>query len=319
MLPALEVLSVTERPRIAFMGTPVFAVPLLEVCHELGEIVLVVTQPDRPKGRSREPQPPPVKAWAQARGLTVLQPEKLKATRFHEELARFAPDVAVVAAYGRILPPEMLAVPARGCLNIHGSLLPKYRGAAPIQWAVANAELETGVCLMEMEAGLDTGPVIACRATPIGPDDTGGSMHDKLSLLGAQLLRSELLPFLAGERRSTPQDASKATVAPMIKKEDGRLAFHLSARLAEARVRGFTPWPGVFVLVDGRLLKVLKAKIAQGRGEPGVVLAALPSGIEVACAEGSLLLLEIQPEGKRPMSAAQFLAGHPLVPGTRMA
>jgi methionyl-tRNA formyltransferase len=310
---------VTLRSRIAFMGTPAFAVPALEACHALGEVVLVVTQPDRPKGRSHEPQPPPVKAWAQAHGLAVRQPEKLKATRFHEELARFAPDVAVVAAYGRILPPEMLAVPARGCLNIHGSLLPKYRGAAPIQWAVANAEPETGVCLMQMEAGLDTGPVIACRAIPIGPDDTGGSMHDKLSLLGADLLRSELLPFLAGERPSTPQDPAKATVAPMLEKGDGRLAFQLSARLAEARVRGFTPWPGAFTLVDGRLLKVLKAKVAQGRGEPGVVLAALPSGIEVACAEGSLLLLEVQPEGRRPMTAAQFLAGHPLAPGARLA
>ncbi len=305
------------RPRIAFMGTPDFAVPSLAVCHELGEVVLVVTQPDRPKGRSHEPQPPPVKVWALERGLPVAQPEKLKATRFHEELARFSPDVAVVAAYGRILPPELLAVPRAGCLNIHGSLLPKYRGAAPIQWAIANGEAETGVCLMQMDAGLDTGPVLACRAIPIGPEDTGGSMHDKLSLLGAELLRSELPAVLAGERASAPQDAARATLAPMLSKEDGRLAVHLPARLAEARIRGFTPWPGAFAALGGKVLKVLKAQVGGGRGEPGAVLGAGPAGIEVACAQGSLFLLEVQPEGKRPMSAAQFLAGNPLAPGAR--
>lgn len=307
------------RPRIAFMGTPEFAVPSLAVCHDLGEVVLVVTQPDRPKGRSREPQPPPVKVWARERGLPVAQPEKLKATRFHEELARHSPDVAVVAAYGRILPPEVLAVPPKGCLNIHGSLLPKYRGAAPIQWAIANGEAETGVCLMQMDPGLDTGPVFACRAIPIGPEDTGGSMHDTLSQLGAELLRSELPAYLAGERTAVPQDSARASLAPMLAKEDGRLALHLGARLAEARVRGFTPWPGAFATVGGKLLKVLKAKVGSGRGEPGEVLSAGPAGIEVACAEGSLVLLEVQPEGKRPMSAAQFLAGHPLAPGARVS
>lgn len=307
------------RPRIAFMGTPEFAVPLLAVCHDLGEVVLVVTQPDRPKGRSREPQPPPVKLWAREHGLAVAQPERLKATRFHEELARVAPDVAVVAAYGRILPPELLAVPPQGCLNIHGSLLPKYRGAAPIQWAIAHGESETGVCLMQMDAGLDTGPVLACRAIPIGPEDTGGSMHDKLSHLGAELLRAELSPYLAGARKAVPQDGARATLAPMLSKEDGRLALHLGAHLAEARVRAFTPWPGAFASLAGRGLKVLKARVGSGRGEPGAVLCAGPAGIEVACAEGSLVLLEVQPEGKRPMTAAQFLAGHPLAPGARVS
>jgi methionyl-tRNA formyltransferase len=304
-----------QRPRIVFMGTPDFAVPSLEACAELGEVVLVVTQPDRPKGRGQQVAPPPVKRWALEHGLRVEQPEKLKTTRFHERVAPLQPDVAVVAAYGRILPPELLAVPKHGCVNVHGSLLPRYRGAAPIQWAVANGDPETGVCLMQMEAGLDTGPVIACRRLPIGPTDTGGSMHDKLAQLGAEVLRAELPAFLAGERAPTPQDHAKATQAPMLKKSDGRIDFRLPARLVEARMRGFAPWPGAFTTLDGKLLKVFGASVADGHGSPGTVLRADPDGLEIACGEGSIVIREVQAEGGRRMPIAQFLAGHPLSAG----
>ena len=312
-----------DRPRIVFMGTPDFAVPSLAACAELGEVVLVVTQPDKPKGRGRQLNAPPVKSWALAHGLPVAQPEKLKAGRFHETLAPLAPEVAVVAAYGKILPPELLAVPARGCVNVHGSLLPKYRGAAPIQWAIANGDPETGVCLMRMEAGLDTGPVIACRRVPIGPEDTGGSMHDTLAEVGADLLRAELPAYLAGERTPVPQDDAQATLAPMLSKEHGRIDFRLPARLVEARLRGFTPWPGAFTTLDGKLLKLFRARVGPGGAEPdgyepGEVLAAGPEGLEVACGEGSITLLEVQPEGGRRMSAGQFLAGHRLAAGAQL-
>ena len=307
-----------ERPRIVFMGTPDFAVPALAACTRLGEVVLVVTQPDKPKGRGKQLAFPPVKQWALEHGLPVAQPEKLKAGRFHETLAPLRPEVAVVAAYGKLLPPELLAVPAKGCVNLHGSLLPKYRGAAPIQWAIANAEPETGVCLMLMEAGLDTGPVIACRSVPIGPEDTGGSMHDTLAELGADLLEAELPAFLAGQRIAVPQDHERATIAPMLKKEDGRIDFARPARLVEARIRGFNPWPSAFTRLEGKLVKVFGARVSAGRGAPGEILQVGSEGIEVAAGEGSVVLLEVQPEGGRRMSSAQFLAGHPLKPGTRL-
>lgn len=308
----------SDRPRIVFMGTPDFAVPSLEACAALGDVVLAVTQPDKPKGRGQELQAPPVKRWAVAHGIPVKQPEKLKATRFHEELVPLAPDVVVVAAYGKILPPELLAVPAQGCVNVHGSLLPRWRGAAPIQWAVASGDPTTGVCLMVMEAGLDTGPVFARGELPIGPGDTGGSMHDKLARLGADLLRTELPAFLAGERPAIPQDHARATHAPMLAKEDGRLDFALPARALECRLRGFTPWPGAYTTLNGKLLKVLKAHVGSGSGAPGEVIAAGAEGLEVACGEGSLVVTELLPEGKRAMSAAQFLSGRPLARGTKL-
>jgi methionyl-tRNA formyltransferase len=300
--------------RIAFMGTPEFAVPSAAACAEVGEVVLAVTQPDRPKGRGREVTPPPAKVWALRRGIPVRQPEQLKAARFHEELARFAPDVVVVAAYGRILPPEVLAVPRRGCVNVHGSLLPRYRGAAPIQWAVANGEVETGVSLMVMEEGLDTGPVFAQRAIPIGPEDTGGTMHDRLAALGAQMLREELPEYCAGRRIPIPQDHARATFAPRITREDGRLDFRMSARALECRVRAFDPWPGAFTFAGERRLKVLRAAVGEGRGTPGTVLAAADD-FEVACGEGSLRLLRVQLESRDPVEGPVFLRGHPLPPG----
>ncbi len=308
-----------RRPRIVFMGTPEFAVPALAACAELGDVVLVVCQPDRPKGRGQEVQAPPTKLWALEHNVPVRQPEKLKGTDFHEELKRLEADVAIVVAYGRILPVDVLKAPKHGCLNLHGSLLPKYRGAAPIQWAVAEGEQETGICLMEMEAGLDTGPVIACKSIPIGPRDTGGTMHDKLAVLGAEVLREHLLPYLRGERPATPQDHARATLAPILRKEDGKLDFTRPAAAIEPRIRGFTPWPGAWTVLDGKVLKVFEAEVGSGQGAPGTILAASGDALEIACGEGSLRIKELQLEGKKRMPAAAFLAGYRVREGSSLS
>ena len=304
-------------PRIVFMGTPEFAVKALLACAGVGQVVAAVTQPDKPKGRGQELSPPPVKVAAQARGIPVLQPAKIRNTGFAQELAALRPDVCVVAAYGKILPREVLEVPPRGCVNVHASLLPRFRGAAPIQWAIASGDAKTGVCLMRMDEGLDTGPVIACRELAIRPGETSQSLHDALSELGGRLLREELPRYLAGELRPVPQPQEGVVLAPLIDKEEGRLDFQRSAAELERRLRAFTPWPGAFTTLDGALLKVHRAKVSGGKGAPGELLAAGPEGLEVACGDGSLLLVEVQPEGKRRMTAAEFLAGRKLKVGSR--
>ncbi|MGO8971371.1 MAG: methionyl-tRNA formyltransferase [Myxococcaceae bacterium] len=305
-----------DRPRIVFMGTPALAVPSLEACRGVGEVVAVVTQPDRPKGRGQAVQASAVKVAAEAAGLTLLQPPRLKGTDFAQTLAAFKPEVAVVTAYGRILPPDVLATPRRGSLNVHASLLPRWRGAAPIQWAIAAGDAETGVCLMQMEAGLDTGPVLAVRREPISESDTTASLSVRLAALGGALLREELPRFLAGALLPRPQPEAGVTLAPPVEKRDGWLDFRLPASVLERRVRAFTPWPGAWTSLSGHLLKVHRAKVGQGAGPPGAVLGT-DGGLEVACAEGSLLLLELQAEGKRRMEAADFLRGHPLAPGAQ--
>lgn len=305
------------RPRIVFMGTPEFAVRSLEACLEVGEVVAVVTQPDKPRGRGQELAISPVKALALQRGLPVLQPPKIRGTPFHEEVRALRPDVGVVTAYGKILPQELLDAPANGCVNVHASLLPRFRGAAPIQWAIAAGDPETGVCLMKMDAGLDTGPVIDRREHPIGPQDTAATLHDALSVLGGALIRESLPRYLRGELKPVAQPSEGVVLAPLIKKEDGRLDFTRPAVELERRTRAFHPWPGTYTSLGGKTLKVLKASAGQGRGAPGEVLAAGAGGVEVACGEGSLLLLEVQLEGKRAMSVGEFLAGHGLSKGSR--
>lgn len=304
-------------PRIVFMGTPAFAVPSLRACLEVGEVVAVVTQPDKPQGRGQAMGISPVKALALERGLNVLQPLKLKQQNFGEVLRALQPDVAVVTAYGKILPKDVLEAPRLGSLNVHASLLPRWRGAAPIQWAIASGDAKTGACLMKMDEGLDTGPVLACRELAIGPEDTSATMHEKLSELGYRTLLEELPRYLRGELTPVPQPSEGATYAPMIEKEQGALDFAKPAAELERRMRAFTPWPGSFTRFHGALLKVHRAKVAEGQGEPGQVLTADAEGIEVACGTGSLNLLEVQLEGKRRMSAKDFLAGHPLVPGVK--
>jgi methionyl-tRNA formyltransferase len=305
------------KPRIVFMGTPGFAVASLAALFEVGEVVGVVTQPDKPRGRGQALGISPVKALALERGVEVLQPARLRTPPFSAELARLAPDVCVVTAYGKILPPDVLALPPHGCVNVHASLLPRWRGAAPIQWAIAHGDRETGVCLMRMDEGLDTGPVLACRRLPIAPTDTAESLHRTLAEAGGALLREELPRYLAGVLAPVPQPQEGVTLAPLIAKEDGRLDWRRSAGELERRVRAFTPWPGAFTALGGERLKVHRARVAAGHGEPGVLLAADGAGLEVACAHGSLVLEALQPEGRRVMSARDFLAGHPLAPGSR--
>ena len=302
--------------KIIFMGTPVFAVKSLEACLALGEVVAVVTQPDKPRGRGQEVSFSPVKELALARGIPVLQPLKIRGTNFADELRALNADVAVVTAYGKILPQDVLDAPRRGCVNVHASLLPRFRGAAPIQWAIAAGDERSGVCLMQMDAGMDTGAVIECAELPIAPDDTSATLHDKLSALGGEVLKRSLPRYVAGEISAVPQPTEGVVMAPMIKKEDGRLDWSRSARELERRLRAFTPWPGAFCTFDGGLLKVAKAAVGEGEGAPGTVLSAGPEGVEVACAEGSLKLLSLQPEGKRAMTAQEFLSGRKLVVGS---
>jgi methionyl-tRNA formyltransferase len=306
-----------SRPRIVFMGTPEFAVASLAACFDIGEVVAVVTQPDKPKGRGNALAAPPVKELALARGVPVLQPAKLRTPPFAEELRQYRPDVCVVTAYGKILPKDLLAVPAKGCVNVHASLLPRFRGAAPIQWAIAHGDVETGVALMVMDEGLDTGPVLAVKRLPIAPDETSATLYPKLSALGGDVLRESLPKYLSGELQPVPQPSEGMVLAPIINKEDGKLDFSRPAVELERRLRAFTPWPGAYTTLGGKLLKVHRVRTGETKGAPGTVLSAGPGGVEVACGEGSLVLLELQLEGKRAMSAADFLSGHKLSPGSQ--
>jgi methionyl-tRNA formyltransferase len=304
--------------RIVFLGTPAFTLPLLEACA--GELVAVVAQPDRPVGRSGAPQPPPSKVWAQARGLPVLQPEKVKQGKLAALLEEQNPDLAVVAAYGRILPADALAVPRFGCLNVHASLLPELRGAAPAQWAIARGLAETGVTIMQMDEGLDTGDIRLQKRIPIAPDETGETLLARLGALGAEALAEALALLKSGELPRTRQDHSKATLAPLLTREDGRVDFARTAVENDRRRRGFTPWPGAWTTLDGATLKIHAAQPLEQRADRpvGEVLAAGPAGIDVQCADSVWRLLELQLEGKKRLAAGPFLAGRPLVHGDRL-
>ena len=304
------------RMRIVFMGTPEFAVRSLEACLSLGEVVAVVTQPDKPRGRGHEVSFSPVKAMALQKGLTVLQPLKIRGTSFHEELRALRPDVSVVTAYGKILPAEVLEVPTHGSVNVHGSLLPRFRGAAPIQWAIASGDEKTGICLMRMDVGMDTGPVIDRAELPILGSDTSASLHEKLSVLGGELLRRSLPGYVRGELVPVPQPTEGVVMAPMIRKEDGVIDFRKSALELERRMRAFTPWPGAVTRVEGQGLKVHAASAVEGQGAAGVVLSADAEGIVVACGVGALRLEQVQPEGKRVMSVKEFLMGRKVLVGS---
>ena len=304
-------------PRILFMGTPEFALESLTACLEVGEVVAVVTQPDKARDRGRVYGPSPVKRMAADRGLVVMQPTRLRDPAFVETVRGLDLHVAVVTAYGKILPRDLLLVPRRGCVNVHASLLPRFRGAAPIQWAIASGDEKTGVCLMKIDDGLDTGPVIACAEAPIHPDDTFGSLAPVLARLGGRLIRQFLPPYLRGEIEPVAQPVHGIVLAPMLKKEDGLLDFQKPAVELERRVRAFQPWPGSFVHFRGEGLKVHRASVGEGQGAIGTVLGVGARGIEVACGVGSLFLSEVQLPGKRPMSAAAFLAGHQISVGDR--
>ena len=302
--------------RILFMGTPEFAVKSLEACLRVGTVVAVVTQPDKPRDRGQTLSFSPVKAHATARGLTVLQPEKIKGTDFAKTLKEYGTDVAVVTAYGKILPQDVLDVPTYGCVNVHASLLPRFRGAAPIQWAIASGDAKTGVCLMKMDAGMDTGPVIDVAELPIAADDTSATLHDKLAVLGGQVLERSLPAYVAGTLKPRPQATDGVVMAPMIKKEEGRVDWKRPAVEVERRLRAFTPWPGAFCTFEGAGLKLSKVALGKGSGAPGTVLAVTGDGIEVACGQGSVVLLSLQPEGKRVMTAREFLAARKVEAGS---
>ena len=300
------------------MGTPEFAVASLNALLDAGhEICAVVTQPDRPQGRGYKLAPPAVKTAALARGLEVFQPETLKNESLLPLLERTRPDALVVAAYGKILPQYVLGFPPRGCINVHASLLPRYRGAAPINWAIINGERESGVTIMYMEKGLDTGDMLLSVRTPIADDDTAGDLHDRLAVLGADALVHALALLEAGRITPVKQDDSQHTYAPMLSRDDCRLDFCQSAKQVRDRIRGLAPFPGAYLTLSGRQIKVFEAQIVSGCGEPGSVLYAdREHGLVLACADGALRLVTLQPQGKRRMSAKEYLAGHPVPPGT---
>jgi methionyl-tRNA formyltransferase len=305
------------------MGTPELACASLEALLNWSgnEVAAVVTQPDRPKGRDLRLSPPPVKQLASARGLRVLQPEKAREAGFIDSVRELKPDLIVVAAYGQILSSALLAIPQHGCLNVHTSLLPKLRGAAPIQWAILNDEPETGVTIMKMDAGLDTGDILTQKSTPILPTDDAQSLHDRLAQLGAHLLVETIGPYVSGILKPVPQCADQATQARKIKKEDGRIDWSRPARMIWNQVRGLTPWPGAFTHLpepSASLLKIWKAELANGPGAPGSVSSADKTGIVVNCGQDAIRVLSLQREGSRRLTASEFLAGWPLEPGNQL-
>jgi methionyl-tRNA formyltransferase len=298
--------------RAVFFGSPAFAVPSLDALHELADVAAVVCQPDKPAGRGLTLTPPAVKVRALELGLTVQQPTKLRTGEVATWLRALAPDVALVVAYGRILPRDLLDAPRLGCVNVHASLLPKYRGAAPITWAVVRGERETGVTLMQLDEGMDTGPTFARAATPIGPDETAGELGVRLAQLGADAVRQWLPGYVAGQSVLEPQDGQLATAAPVLEKDHGRIDWSRPAAQVHDHVRGMSPWPGAFTTARGKTLKVHATRALEARGAagpPGRVLIADKTGVIVVCGAGAVELVTVQPEGKRAMRATDWVAG----------
>jgi len=308
--------------RIVFMGTPAFAVPTLQQLLKTEySVVGVVCQPDRPSGRGKKVQVGPVKALAQSQGIPVVQPEKMKDPKLMEILRTWEPDVVVVAAFGRILPKTILELPPNGCLNVHGSLLPKYRGAAPIQWAVINGEAETGITIMVMDEGLDTGAILQQEVVLIGPDETAGELSSRMAQVGGALLVSTLRGWVAGTITPLSQNESAATLAPILTKEDGLMCWDRPARSLANRIRGLSPWPGVYTFLESERWGIWKVEVEDqepGMGHPapdplrvpGTIIAVTKQAIHVQTGQGSLNLLEIQPENKKRMHVSDYLAGH---------
>ena len=305
--------------RIVFLGTPSFAIPILQgLLKGPDEVVGVVTQPDREKGRGKKVVISPIKELALRHGLIPLQPEKAKGEAFQEALKAFRPDLMVVVAYGQILSRPVLAIPKYGAVNVHASLLPKYRGAAPIAWAILNGERVTGVTTMVMDEGMDTGDILLQAETLIGNEETGETLHDRLASLGAQLLSETLEKMKAGTVRPIPQDRSKATYAPPLKKEDGYIDWKKEAEEIDRQVRAFNPWPSAFTKLDDRLLKVYKGEVRERApsGKAGAVVWVGSDFIEVETGKGSYLLKEVQLEGRRRIAIREFLSGRPIPVGT---
>jgi methionyl-tRNA formyltransferase len=309
---------------IIFMGTAELSCASLSalLADDRLRVLAVVTQPDKPKGRDLELQPSPVKVLALKSHLPLWQPLRARDEPFLEQMRVLAPDLIVVAAYGQILPQALLDLPRHGCLNVHTSLLPKYRGAAPIQWAIANGDVETGVTIMKMDAGLDTGGILSMRRTPIAAEDNSASLHDRLARMGAELLLATIPGYVNGDIRPQPQPRAGSTYAAKIKKEDGHIDWHQPATLIWNRFRAFTPWPGAFTHWAAGpkplLLKIWKAEVAGRSGSPGEILQADKEGIIVACGQNALRITELQREGGRRLPAGEFLAGNPLRSGEKL-
>jgi methionyl-tRNA formyltransferase len=307
----------TSGLRVVFMGTPQFACPTLQRLMDRGDTVLaVVTQPDRPRGRGQKALPPPVKELAAQHGLPVLQPPKIRVAEFIETMRALNPDLIVVVAYGQILPKALLDIPKLGCINVHASLLPRYRGAAPLNWCIINGEQETGVTTMLMDVGLDTGDMLLKKVTPLDPDEDTSALHDRLALLGADALAETLELCARGLLVPEKQDDARSCYAPMLKKEDGLIDWNCAPLTIKNLVRGMTPWPGAFTYLDGKLLKIFRVQTGCGTGDPGTVLVADKYGIEVACNGGSVVIEDLQLEGKKRLPARDFLAGYRLTAGT---
>lgn len=304
--------------RSVFFGTPAFAVPCLDALAEISEVCGVVCQPDRPSGRGQVLTAPPVKERALARGLDVYQPEKVRTGELAAWVRERQVDVALVVAYGRILPLDVLTAPRLGCVNVHASLLPKYRGAAPITWAVVRGEPETGITLMQLDEGMDTGDMLEKFVTPIAPDETAGELSERLAALGALAVRRGLPRVVAGLYTPLPQDSAHATTAPMLTKHDGLIDFTKSAMQVHDHVRGMSPWPGAFATLRGKVVKVHEVTLSDLTSpgvRPGQVVLADKTGLVVACGEGSVALTRVQLEGKKPIRGLDWIAGRGVAEG----
>jgi len=312
----------TQKLRIIFMGTPDFAATTLQALIDgPDEVVAVVTQPDRAKGRGKKLSPPPTKIIAEAAGIPVLQPTKIKTEEFRNGLLTYQPDLFVVAAYGRILPPSILDLAPMGCVNVHGSLLPKYRGAAPIQWAVINRDQKVGVTIIQMNEGMDTGDILLKSSIEPAKDETAGSLFVKLAELGSETLLKAVKGLKEGTLIPNPQEHELATTAPMFTKNDGCISWDKDAGELEGLIRGLDPWPTAFCFLDGKRLRLFNPEVVHKDSDlaPGAVVQADKRGILVACGTNCLLVREIQPEGKKRMPVEAFLCGCELPPGIELA
>jgi methionyl-tRNA formyltransferase len=308
--------------RTIFFGSPDFAVPCLEALHDISDIAAVISQPDRPAGRGLAMRPPAVKKRALELGLEVWQPKKVRTAAFAEKLRALEADVAVVVAYGRILPRGVLDAPRTGCVNVHASLLPRWRGAAPIQWSIVHGDEETGVTLMQVDEGMDSGAVLSTLATPIRPDDDAATLSARLSKMGADLLREQLARYVAGDLTPQPQQEGEVTMAPLLKKEHGSIDWNQSAQAVHNQIRGMNPWPGAHTVLGERRIKVHRSVASTLDPEgaaPGQVIALDPEGILVACAQGTLEIQELQESGRKRVDARAFASGRGVAVGDRFS
>ena len=306
--------------RIVFMGTPDFAVPSLEMLVKEGyEVVAAVTQPDKPKGRGNKMAAPPVKEFALKHQIKVLQPEKIRTPEFMDQIRAFKPDLLITAAYGKILTKELLEVPVYGCINVHGSLLPAYRGAAPINWAVINGERKTGITTMYTDVGIDTGDMLLKKELEIAPDMTVGELHDKMAVLGAEVLMNTLTALKNGTLQRIPQEDSQSSYAPMMNKELGHIDWNKSALVIHNLVRGTDPWPGAYTFLLGNRMRVWKTSLMPGKSDAGIdngkILNVDDEGILVKCPDGNLLIKEVQFDSSKRMSVRDYIRGHEINEG----